>query len=133
MSIFPDEIMEKDPPLQNKYWNLKDIFAQDEIEIISVEITKAYKYGTNSTDGLYKKGILKLGETFKYTFLSKDGEEKLYTNKSMALYIAFKQARLEPHDKIKISREGAGDETRYFIEKLNKTNEKPTGNSEESV
>lgn len=118
MSVFSNDIIEKDKG--NALFLKTDMLLEGiwQIKKIEIIVCANVKYGANDKDALFKREVLKAGETLRYTFLSDDGEEKTYDSKGMAFYIAFKQANPDANTKIKISREGSGDSTRYAIEKI---------------
>lgn len=77
--------------------------------------SKNPKYGAKADDVLLNQGILKEGETIRYSFVDEQGSERKYDSKSAAIYIAFKSANLEPKTWVTIARSGQGDSTRYVI------------------
>ena len=86
------------------------------LEVVKMEkfTPKDEKYGVKNTYGaggvvtkehwFIKNGLLKEGESFKYTF--KDGETiKSFDNSSLGFYFTFVKAELEEGDKVLIKRE----------------------------
>lgn len=86
--------------------------------------SKNPKFGANEKDALMDQGILKEGETFKYSFESgeNDGdgfpEQRTVESKSLALFIAFSECDPEAGDWVRISKTGKMEETRYVVEKV---------------
>ena len=78
------------------------------------------KFGADEKDALYKQDILAKGESFRYSFRNKEGEEKVYETKSAAIFIAFndENLNLENGDWVRVSKTGKMDETRYTVEKV---------------
>lgn len=90
------------------------------LQCVSVEKIKSNnpKFGANEKDALYKQEILTEGETFKYTFKTPQGNERVLESKSMAAFIAFNGAELEPGDWVHVSKTGKMDDTRYEVKKV---------------
>src|SRR3990167_6511025 len=116
MGIFGKDIEEKDKG--SEFLSLEDDILKKKLQILGVEVIKANnpKFGANEKDGLLKKGLLVEGETFKYNFMTEEGEEKHYDTKSVAFYVGVKQAQLKGGEWIKTSRTGKMEETRYKFE-----------------
>ena len=76
------------------------------------------KFGANDQDTLYKQEILDIGDTFRYSFKTQEGENKTLESKSTAVFIAFNEANLENGEWVRISKTGKMDETRYNIERV---------------
>lgn len=115
MPIFSEEIIKKDVS-STRYVKSEELI-QGIWTILGVEIVTSNNpmYGANENDALYNRGVLKIGEVLRYTFLNEQGEEKNYDSKSMAFYLGFKSSKVEPNTKITIQREGKLDKTRYTI------------------
>ena len=85
-------------------------------KIKGVEKIKS-QYGASAESSLVEREILEEGETFRYTFSDKDGNEKTHDSSSMPLFIGMQNAEFNIGDTLHIRREGKGDKTRYFVEK----------------
>jgi len=122
MVIFEDEkIIEDMKRKSGEFIFLKtDEVLENHWVIKKIEIMKSAnpKFGAHEIDAMYKKGILELGETLRYTFEDDNGTNKFYENKGMAFYLGFKNGGIEDECKIKIDREGTGESTRYTVTKL---------------
>lgn len=118
MSIFGKNIDEKEANAPSPYLNLEEDILKRKLQILSVEIVTARdpRFGANEKDGLLKKDILQEGETFKYSFLTEEGQEKIYETKSTAFYVGIREANLQGGEWVKISRKGKMEETRYKFE-----------------
>ena len=116
MSIYGSKVDEKDTG--SKFLSLEDEILKEKLQLMTAEIVKANnpKFGANEKDSLLKKGILKEGETFRYTFNNAKGEEKFYETKSTAFYVGVRQANLQGGEWVKASRTGKMEETRYTFE-----------------
>jgi len=115
MSIFNEEIKDRDNK-PSPWVKAEELFSGKEFIIQSVDIVEANNYGAEEGDSLFDKGILQDGETIRYSFTDKDGNERKYDSKSAGLYFAFKQTNPEPGKIVSITRTGKGDQTRYKIE-----------------
>lgn len=114
MSIIPQEVLDKSN--KRDYLTAKDfegegleVVIRDDMEIIQA---RSKEYGANIMDSLYKNGILKEGETIKWKFII-DKEEKDYETKSMAFFIAMKDANPIQNDTLLIKATGEKKNRRY--------------------
>lgn len=87
-----------------------------ELQFKSVEKIKG-RYGAESDSYAVEKGILEEGQSFRFHFSSPSGE-KTFDTSSMPFVIAMNQVEIGENDWVKIVREGKGDKTRYFAEKI---------------
>ena len=115
MSVFSNDLQERDNK-PSKWLKTEELLSKSFV-VKGVEVVEANMYGAEEGDSLFEKGILKEGETIRYSF-DDNGNERLYDSKGAGLYIAMKQANPEPGRLIKVSRSGKGDKTRYSIELL---------------
>ena len=115
MSIFSEEIKDRDNK-PSPWIKTEQLFNGIELTILGAEVVEANNYGAEEGDSLFDKGILQDGETIRYSFTDKDGNERKYDSKSAGLYFAFKQTNPEPGKIVSITRTGKGDQTRYKIE-----------------
>jgi hypothetical protein len=96
-----------------------------EVKDFKVIRAKNADFGANSNDYLMTSGMLKEGETIRYTFRTMpdkdgfDGSDKTFDSKSVGFYISFSQLDPEKGDKIHIAKTGTGKNTRYDISKVN--------------
>ena len=104
----------------SRYLKSGDFDGGKELRVVSVEkiTAKDADYGAGSIDWLFKEGILAAGETFRYSFLDDEGNEKMYDTKGTSFYFAFKDANVEADDKVNISKTGSGKTTKYEISKV---------------
>lgn len=77
------------------------------------------KYGAQEKDYLVKTEILEVGETFHYTFMTPEGNERQIDSASGPMFIGFKQCEeLGVGDWVQITREGERSDTRFTVEKV---------------
>lgn len=115
MSVFEDKILKKDISI-SRFVKTKDLL--DGIwQIISIEVKVAdnVRFGVQPTDPLYIRGVLKEGETLQYSFITPNGEEKIFDSKGLSFYLGFKAVNPNPKDRIKLERSGQGFNTRWKV------------------
>lgn len=122
MSVFPDSInkAEKENKDANKtYLKAGDLLVGTWI-VGKVEIMNALnpKFGAQPTDGLFKREILKEGQTLRYNLTNEEGEHKIFESKGTAFFIGFRNAQLEEGDRVAITKEGTGESTRYSVKTI---------------
>ena|SRR3990167_4201572 len=103
----------EEEPRQTKYLKGADFEGNGlKLEVLSVE-----KVTANEGFGAPRQMVgLMAGETYRYTFLTSDNEEKIFDNHNPQLARYF--LTLEEGDKVVIKREGKGKETRWTVIKL---------------
>lgn len=118
MTVFNEEIISRDK-MVNNFVKADDLLVGTWI-IESVDIVKANKaeFGAGEDDQLFKQGILQEGETLRYSLVNESGEEKMYDNKGVALYIAVKKAGVDKGEPVRITKSGSGKNTRYTVERV---------------
>lgn len=116
MALFDEETMER---AGKSDWYTGADFEGDglTVQIKKVEKVKS-QYGATSDNGMVERGILKEGETFRYTFADKDGTEKNLDSHSMPFMIAMQGAEFNIEDWLHIKRTGKLRDTRYTAEKV---------------
>lgn len=117
MGIIPQNVLDKAG--KRDYLTAKDfegeglkVVIRDEMEIIQA---RSKEYGANVMDALYKNDVLKEGETIKWKFTI-DNEEKDYETKSMAFFIAMKNANPIQNDVLLIKATGEKKNRRYLAD-----------------
>lgn len=118
MSIFPPDILEK---LKNgsSDWLSGEDFGGDGItlQIVSVEpVTN--RFGVEEDHYYVQNDILKIGETFCYTFKDLEGNERKFSTHSRPFEIALTSAEVETGNWLHIIRTGKLKDTRYTAEKV---------------
>jgi hypothetical protein len=83
-------------------------------QVVSQSEDTPDKYKTGEGNGLVKAGIIKQGETLRYTFLWQ-GEEAIFENSSYAFYKALYKLSPEAGQKFSIKRTGDGTSTKYSM------------------
>ena len=119
MSIFSSEIQERDNK-PSPYIGTDEFFGKKwQIKGCEIIVSKNIKYGANEKDALFTSGILKEGETLRYSFADETGLERIYDSKGMSFYLGFKNAEdVVDNDWVTISAEGKGDTRRYTVKKV---------------
>jgi len=123
----PREILDKS---NNRDWLTAKDFEGRGVNLYvtnNMEIVQARNkdVGANVLDGLYKNGILKEGQTLRWSFTLEDGiTEKQVETKSLAFFIGMKQIDPEIGDLIYIVASGEGKNRRYEMKIVKSANEK---------
>lgn len=117
MSIFSDDILQRDTtnPMGEYLKSadlLKGVWSVEKVEIVQ---SKNSRYGAQEKDALYKSGLLQLGEQLVYTMKDEQGNVRTYCSTGAALFIAVKRANIEPGKRVRFSKVGQGDSTRYEV------------------
>ncbi len=120
--IFPKDVREAADKIESEWITPSEFEKGLTLQLIKpLEAVKASnpKYGAKDDDYLVKNNVLGVGEQFRYTFKTKNGNERHIDSKSPPLFIAFKQCEdLGVGDWVLISRTGETTETRYTVEKV---------------
>ena len=118
--MFPKEVREKASKIGGDFIKA----AEFEGEGLTLQVAKpmekiASQYGAEEGDFLVNNEILEVGQTFRYSFNTADGQERKLDSNSTPLFIGFKQCEdLGVGDWVKITRTGKTDKTRYAVEKV---------------
>lgn len=121
--FIPEDLMEqvKNTEGTNRFIKAEEMEGEGLIlTCVAFKKTKANnpKFGANEKDALWQQDILKDGELFRYTFKTKEGQERLIESKSLALFLGFSAADPQEGDTVKIHKEGKMEDTRYYVEIL---------------
>lgn len=120
--FFPEDVREAADKLGGDWLKGADFENSPVLQLVKpMERVKSNNptYGAAEDDFLVKGEVLEVGETFRYTFKTPGGEEKLFDSKSAPFFLGFKQCDdLGVGDWIKITRTGKTDKTRYTVEKV---------------
>ena len=128
MKVIPKEYREKTSTGSGEFLkagNFEGSGMTLEIKDFKVIRAKNADFGANSNDYLMTSGMLKEGETIRYSFRTLpegdgfDGSDKTFDSKSVGFYISFSQLDPDKGDRIHISKSGTGKNTRYEITKVN--------------
>jgi hypothetical protein len=74
------------------------------------------KFGADDKHALVKKGTLKIGELFRYSFKDEFGDIMKFDSHSTRLYYAFTNVNPDKGQSVKIWKEGEGMKTMWFVE-----------------
>lgn len=118
MSIFPPDINEKMNNGSSDWLSGKDFEGQGLVLQIIYVSPIASQFGVEEDDYHVQQEILKPGETFRYIFKDTEGNERKYDTHSRPFEIGFQQSEVELNDWVRVSRSGAGKQTRYQVEKV---------------
>ena len=125
MSVFSKEVQEKIRVMGGTWIKAGEFEGNGlKLQIKSVE-KAASQYGAADDSKMVELGILEEGELFRYTFLSEEGVERKLDSASMPFFIGMNQANVDAEDWVQITREGKGDKTRYFVEKIEPPKQTP--------
>lgn len=119
MSIFPKDVQDKANAMGGMWLKGSDFENGLTVQIKSVEKVSS-KYGATEDSKMVEKGILEEGETFRYVFFDSEGHERKMDSNSMPFFIGMQNAEINIEDWLKITREGKGEKTRYYVEKVTK-------------
>lgn len=121
-SIFPDDVKEPADKMGGQWIKAEEFESGPILQVTkAMEVVKSRnpKYGADEKNYLVKQEILKIGETFHYTFQTTDGVTRMIDSTSPALFIGIKNCEeLGIGDWVKITRTGKTDQTRYEVVKV---------------
>lgn len=116
MSIFDPKDMEKVG--SNSYLSGSDFEGDGQtLQIKSVEKIKS-QFGAGADNSMVEREILEEGQTMRYAFVDKDGNEKNFDSHSMPFMIGLNNADFNFGDWLHIQRTGKLRDTRYTAEKV---------------
>lgn len=122
MSIFPKDVEEAANKMGGEWISALEFEQGLTLKISKpMEKVKSFnpKYGAEEKDYLVKKEILDIGETFRYHFITPEGEERKIDSKSSPMFIGFRSVEeLGIGDWIHVKRTGKTDQTRFTVEKV---------------
>lgn len=120
MSIFPKDVEEKSGSIGGKFIKAAEFEGGMVVQAVKVEVVKSAnpQYGADEDNYFVEADILKVGETFEYTFKTSEGEERVLNSTSRPFFIGFKQSEIEPGDWVRITRTGKAKQTRFTVEKV---------------
>ncbi len=115
MSIFGKDIDEKVSTMTNEWIKAEEFTKAPSFKFRGVEKVKS-QYGGKEENSIVEKGILEIGETFRYLFEDVEGNQRKHDSTSFPLFIAMQEAEINEGDWLKISKEGVTTKTRYYVE-----------------
>ena len=120
MSIFSNDLEMKD---RGGLYLKTDDVLKGIWRLKSADIVRSVnsQYGAQKTDSLCVRGVLKEGETIKYTLIDDEDNTRLFHSKSIAFYIGIRKGELTENDRFEVIREGAAMKTRYHVNKIGDT------------
>lgn len=121
-NFFPEDVMEASEKIGGGWLKGSDFDGEGQELQLAKPLEKVApsnpKYGADKDNFLVKNELLEVGQTFRYSFKSKDGLEKQFDSTSTPFFVAFKQCEgLAIGDWVIIKRTGKTTETRYTVEK----------------
>jgi hypothetical protein len=122
-SIFPDDVKEAADKIGGDWIKGEEFDGEGLVLQFAKPIEKIKasnpKYGAEEKDWLVKQELLEVGESFRYTFVTPEGQERKVDSKSSPFFIGIKQCEeLGVGDWVRITRTGKTDKTRYTVEKV---------------
>ncbi len=118
-NFFPDEVKEAADKIGGEFIKAEEFKAGLTLQLVKPLEKIVSRYGATEADFLAKNEILEVGQSFRYTFKTTDGEERKLDSKSAPFFLAFKQCEeLGVGDWVHIERTGkTKDDTRYTVVK----------------
>jgi len=119
MSIFNDEIQKREADNPSEFIKTDELL-KGKWTIQNTELVKANnpQYGAGESDGLFKRGVLKDGETIRYHFKDEKGGIRKYDSKGVAFYNALNVPDLKQGDTVTFTRMGEKGDTRWEAKKV---------------
>jgi hypothetical protein len=115
MGVIPQDKLPKSEYLKGADFVEPKILTVNAFEVFT---PKDPQYGAKEDNSLVKKGLLKAGDVFRYSFKDEFGDVINYDTHSIRLYYAFSAVNPEAGQQVKIWKTGEGMKTQWFVEAI---------------
>lgn len=117
MGVVPEDVAKREP---GKYIRGEEFEGNGVLlEVVSFGKGTSEQYGAKEDNWLVTEGKLEIGEVFVYAFKGVEGDmagkERTFETNSPGFFIAFTNVNPDSGTKVRISRTGKTNKTRYLV------------------